>query len=132
MNTNDQFRNYDLRDASSVDPNKVRIEWSREVVEDDSYRTFGDYDGHPEGSEEEAQAKERWEAHERGEWSFVGIRAQATIHVPIGGNSFCTYMLTSAGLWGVESDSGEEYLNEVFEEEKASLTDAIKRFHEGL
>jgi hypothetical protein len=128
----DQFRNYDAKPGSTIDPNAVRIVWTREEVDDDSHRTFEDYDGHEEGSEDEAAARERWSGYERGEWSFIGVRAKAEIHVPIGGGSFCIYTVTSPGLWGVESDSGEEYLASVYEDEKAELAANIRRFAEGL
>ncbi len=75
--------------------------------------------------EYQEQDQERLEAWERGDWSFIGIQAKATIRVPAGGTSFAIYTLTSPGLWSVEDDSGEEYLNSIFEEEKAALSEAL-------
>jgi hypothetical protein len=63
----------------------------------------------------------------RGDWCFIGIRAEAEIqlfHKPVhsldpGQTSIQT--LTSGGLWGIESDSDREYLESVEQEELADL-----------
>jgi hypothetical protein len=55
----------------------------------------------------------RIEAYERGEWHFIGIRAVATIWIQRD-NYRTNYTLESPGLWGIESDSDESYLKEVF------------------
>ena len=59
---------------------------------------------------------ERMEACTRGDWSFIGIRAQAEVVV----DGVCQ-SITSGGLWGIESDSEESYLSSVEEEELTSL-----------
>ena len=58
------------------------------------------------------------------EWHFVGIRARATIKIPYGINPECwiTSELLSPGLWGIESDSGQDYFQEVYQEERDILT----------
>jgi hypothetical protein len=67
-----------------------------------------------------AEDQARIEAWRADEWHFVGI--QAVAHVLIVRNGTGTsYTLTSPGLWGIESDSGQDYFDEVFEEEKATL-----------
>jgi len=57
------------------------------------------------------------------EWRFIGIRARVTIKIPYGGNPGCwiTAELLSPGLWGIESDSGGAYFQEVYREERALL-----------
>lgn len=55
---------------------------------------------------------DRYEAYQRDEFSFVGVRAEA--QVVLGG---IIQTLTSGGLWGIESDSGKEYIAEVAGEE---------------
>jgi hypothetical protein len=59
----------------------------------------------------------------RGDWSFVGIRAKAIIKFPYGSNPDCwtTSELLSPGLWSIESDSGDEFFREVYEEERKIL-----------
>lgn len=60
--------------------------------------------------------EDRRDAFERGDFSFVGVRAEA--EVAIGG---IIQTLTSGGLWGIESDSGEEYIEEVAGQEWGEL-----------
>ena len=62
-------------------------------------------------------------AWRNGEWHFVGIRARAVIKIPYGINPECwiTSELLSPGLWGIESDSGDEYFQEVYQEERTEL-----------
>lgn len=65
-------------------------------------------------------ADARMRAWECGEWRYVGVRAKAEIKIPHGHDWIVSH-ISSPGLWGIESDSDESYLNEVYEEEKATL-----------
>jgi hypothetical protein len=69
------------------------------------------------------QDEARLNAWRNDEWHFVGIRARATIRIPYGINSDCwiTSEVLSPGLWGIESDSGDQYFEEVYREERAIL-----------
>src|SRR5437773_1124086 len=67
---------------------------------------------------------ERMEDYERREWQMVGVAAEAEIRMPSG----TTQQVRSGGLWGIESDSGSGYFNEVAEEELAQLRDELKAF----
>ena len=107
---------------------KVTVTFSRLVVDDCAGDTSmiepnsGNYKGLPPEyiTKYEAQDAERLAAYYKGEWHFIGIRAVATIkvaHVC----STTSYQIKSAGLWGIESDSGEGYLNEVYQEECEQL-----------
>lgn len=114
------------------------------VLEDDTYHGAPDEDNEgfwpskdenapgycpPEHFEKSmATAKQRMAQFKAGQWNYVGVRAMASIFIPIGQGSICEYKLLSAGLWGIESDSGEKYLNEVFEEQAAELVEHIKQF----
>lgn len=70
--------------------------------------------------EDEGASDGRRAAFERGEWHYVGVRALARcLIVNHGVGTILT--LESPGLWGIESDSGEEYFAEVYEEQKAEL-----------
>ena len=66
----------------------------------------------------------RLAAWRQDEWHFVGICARATIKIPYGVNPQCwiTAELQSPGLWGIESDSGDDYFREVYQEERDVLT----------
>ena len=65
----------------------------------------------------------RLKAWRNDEWHFVGIRAKATIKISYGINAECWIVteLSTPGLWGVESDSGEELFQQVFQEEREIL-----------
>ena len=65
---------------------------------------------------------ERMESLPAGNWPFIGIGAKAKITV----NDTCQ-TITSGGLWGVESDSGDDYLKE---EEQNQLADLRAQLYE--
>lgn len=66
----------------------------------------------------------RLKAWRNDEWHFLGIRAKATIKIPHGTNPECwiTSELLSPGLWGIESDSDDAYLQQVYHDEREILT----------
>ena len=64
------------------------------------------------------QDYDRMESLNRGNWQFIGIQAEATYVVGFTGD---LQTVTSGGLWGIESDSGKEYLESVQREELDSL-----------
>jgi hypothetical protein len=114
---------------------KVTVTFKREEVEDYnagvSYleHTASNYAGctPDEIAKYVAQDRDRLAAYHRGDWHMIGIRAVATIWISRPGYSTC-YTLESPGVWGIESDSGEDYLNEVYQEECAQLRDDIEAF----
>lgn len=65
--------------------------------------------------------EDRKEAFRRGDFSFVGIRAEAEIVV-----DGIVQHITSGGLWGVESDAGNPYICEVANEEYNDLRRILK------
>lgn len=69
------------------------------------------------------QDEARLEAWRHDEWHFVGIRAKAAIKIPYDSNpdSYIIAELSSHGLWGIESDSGDAYFQQVYQEERALL-----------
>jgi len=75
-----------------------------------------------EQDEFEHRAKQYW----NGDFSFVGVRACAEIRfeTPQGG-WIRGPIVTSGGLWGIESDSSEEYFKEVGTEEAHELADML-------
>ncbi len=70
------------------------------------------------------QDYQRSQAYCRNEWSVVGIRAAVELPIPYGKDRILT-RIESPGLWGIESDSGEDYLDSVFQEESAILADML-------
>ena len=64
----------------------------------------------------------RMESLNRGDWCFIGIKAQAEYSVGDNRAGVCQIQtLDSMGLWGIESDSEESYFDEVANEELAEL-----------
>jgi hypothetical protein len=84
------------------------------------YRYFkpcaaGEKPGTPDYKKYGKQDYERAEALNNSDWCYIGIIAKAKIKV-----NGCTQTITSGGLWGIESDSGKDYIEE---EEKNQLSD---------
>jgi len=70
---------------------------------------------------EQDEFEDRLAAYQRGDFTFVGVRAEAD--VIIGG---VVQTLTSGGLWGVESDSDPAYVEEIADEEYNELRKILK------
>jgi len=63
---------------------------------------------------------DRREAYLRGDFGFVGVRAEAKVAI-----ESVVQTLTSGGLWGIESDSGDDYIREIAGEEWHALRDIL-------
>jgi hypothetical protein len=77
----------------------------------------GEETGNPESPEQDYQ---RCEDYNRQGWCMLGITAVAKVVV-----NGVIQTVTSGGLWGIESDGGEEYFREVADEELAELRDIL-------
>lgn len=89
------------------------------------YRYFipamtGEETGNPDSPE---QDYERMESYNRGGWCMIGIIAKAEVLIPIVGcpGNSTVQTIHSSGLWGIESDSGEEELKRIEQEELVDL-----------
>lgn len=51
-------------------------------------------------------------AYNRGDWRYIGIYTTVTVLVPLGGASF-VLEFDGPGCWGIESNSGNTYLQEI-------------------
>ena len=67
---------------------------------------------------------DRLEQYRQGAFDFVGVRAAIELPIPFGKDRILTW-IESPGLWGIESDSGEDYFDSVFQEEIAILADML-------
>lgn len=56
---------------------------------------------------------------------LLGVIARACIRVPYGADWICA-SLDSPGLWGIEAAHNDSYLEEVFQEERATLLDILE------
>lgn len=65
----------------------------------------------------------RMEDLNRGDWCYLGIRVEADVilRVDDASGSSIIQTVTSGGLWGIESDSGNKYFDEVARDEWAEL-----------
>jgi hypothetical protein len=77
---------------------------------------------------------ERMEDLNNGGWWYVGVRAEAKILLPRNANdgkpnnlTFQSQTITSGGLWGIESDSDNAYIEEVTKDELADLREQLKQ-----
>ena len=87
-----------------------------------SIRIVVEHDPDPDISYlEQDEFEERLAAYKAGEFDFVGVRAEAEVLI-----EETVQTLTSGGLWGVESDSGEEYIESVAVEEYEQLRKVLK------
>ena len=87
-----------------------------------SIRVVVEHDPDPDVSFlEQDEFEDRLAAYKRGEFDFVGVRAEAEVVI-----EGVVQTLTSGGLWGIESDSGEEYLESVAVEEYEQLRKVLK------
>lgn len=50
----------------------------------------------------------------------IGLQAEASFLIPLG-NHFVIQTVTSPGLWGIDADSDDAYLDEVFADECENL-----------
>jgi len=93
----------------------------------------GEEEGSKHYKEYGLQDFERMEGLTRGDWSFIGIQAEATVSYPVNaaGTDRRIEHLTSGGLWGIESDSGD-YLNEVMRDELSDLRRHLEQFNVSL
>lgn len=92
------------------------------------YNYFKPYaGGEPEGSGDYItygkQDFKRMESLNNGNWCFIGIIAKAEIRTKNG----TSQTITSGGLWGIESDSGESELDQVGKEQLEGLRQELKR-----
>jgi hypothetical protein len=74
--------------------------------------------------------EKRLAEYRRGDFGFCGVRAVAEIEFPSSDGWVIVGRLESPGVWGIEDDSGRDYLTEVFEAEKAILLELFASLRE--
>lgn len=118
-----------VRDLLADEP--FQVSWDRR-----EYRYFNpcheNYAGLPETDIRKycRQDYDRMESLNRGNWCYIGIRAEARVFVnekaigPVASHGIAQ-TITSGGLYGIESDSGREHIEETIREELAQLKDEL-------
>jgi hypothetical protein len=107
----DQFSCVDGKCRAGQRPAVSRADFRREILPDD----FADA-----SYLEQEDFRDRLAAYRRGEFYFLGVRAAATVPIPMDGH-YILHEVRSPGLWGIESDANEAYLNTLFAEEARVL-----------
>ena len=72
------------------------------------------------------QDKERMGAYNRGDWHMIGIKAVATVHIPINDNNVKIQTIDSGGLWGIESDSDDDYIKDIGREQISDVKNYLR------
>jgi len=97
-------------------PDGCYVQFARLIVDDISEGTCSYL--------EQPEFADRLAAYERGDFNFVGVQAQARCMV-VRDQVGTLFNIESPGLWGIESDSGEDYFNEIYAEQLAELKDML-------
>jgi hypothetical protein len=103
-----------------VKPEVVSVEY-QELNDDDPDRSILCDDYMP---------GQRLQDYNNGLWNYVGIRAVATVQIPLQLQTpyHTNIRFESPGGWGIESDSDEEYKQSVFQDELYELEKEIKEY----
>lgn len=73
---------------------------------------------------------ERLKDYEKNYWWMVGIYAETTIIIPYVDAGYSQLVtIRTGGLWGLESDSTDEYFKEVRADQIEQLEDICKKLH---
>jgi hypothetical protein len=91
-----------------------------------------DYDDSEPTPDEGDEVHARWEERKRslayGGWCYIGVQAGAELmwvdDDDIG--TIASPMITTPGVWKVESDSGNEYLASIYRDELSTLREMLK------
>ena len=87
-----------------------------------------DYDNDRENTEKYIrQDNERLESY-GSSWWMLGVVAEAQVSYDIGQGNRRLECFTSGGIWGVESDSGEDYFETLEQEELNDLKQHLETF----
>jgi len=89
----------------------------------------GEKPGSKEYQEYGKQDFKRMEQLNDGEFSFIGIRACANVSYSTGQENRRLDILESGGLWGIESDSGHDYLEQIAREQLDDLKQHLQQFN---
>lgn len=100
------------------------VKFARETVTDTDASPEEYLFQDPDYHDEDQARLDAWRA---GDWEMLGIRVIAHILVVRSGTG-TMYTITSAGLWGIESDSGEAYFAEVEADERAGVLADLAMF----
>lgn len=121
-----EVREFDAKAPMKVD--SVRVVWKADDSPDLSYlEQYKDSTDEEEVKYAKRDA-ERLKAYYDGDWHMLGCYAVATVSYPAGQGSRRIERFQSGGLWGIESDSDQSYLDSVAADEISDLREHLKHF----
>ena len=110
----------------SDDPEEGAIDHSEREGSSRSLKYFN-----PANPEYAEQQYKRMIELEHGHFSFIGIIAEANILIPQGDHFICQ-KLSSGGLWGIENDSADSYINEEEDNQLDELKEVLSSLNVNL
>lgn len=106
----------------------IQIKWQVDDDADLSYLEQFELDS-ADADEREYARQDRERLARYGEyWFMEGCQAVARVSYPVGNDSRRIEILSSGGLWGIETDSDRAYLTSVENDELADLKGHLERF----
>ena len=69
--------------------------------------------------------EDRLKAYNNSQFGFVGLLVNATFAIQLSENTWKIDTISTGGLWGIESDSQDEYLEEVWREEYEEMMNML-------
>ena len=90
----------------------------RQLYDQDPDTSYMDQDGF----------EKRKMQYDNGDFFYIGVRADADIQTSYDGKNWLCNTITSGGLWGIESDSDESYIESIRIEEETELRDILSKF----
>ena len=96
----------------------MKVTITREVCpDDDADASYLEQEGY----------EDRLAQYRRGQLGFVGVRARAVLTVPSAqGGYWTSVVICSPGIWSIEDDSDNGYLDEVYAEEVETLKEMLR------
>ena len=104
--------NWDRREFRYFNPSFNYVDKSGKALPENTPEEVRDYT---------RQDYKRMERLNAGDWCFIGIRAEAQIALQCNAHHANVQHITSGGLWGIESDSDDDYLESVEKDELSDL-----------
>lgn len=128
---------YSAQDREDADEGKLCDCGEHSDMERNEYRYFnGPVENYKGESPEDIrkyilQDYKRMESLNRGDWCFIGIRADAEVWLGSQSESASNYIgptqtITSGGLWGIESDSDDSYIADEEKDQLSELKDQLR------
>lgn len=111
-----------MSDSSRPRRRVVEATARRPPAELQAIRVVVEHDPDPDVSFMDQEGfEDRRAEYERRDFNFVGVRAEAEVTI-----EGIMQTLTSGGLWGIESDLGNEYFSDIAVEEYEQLRKILK------